>query len=61
VVGVKLWTALNSTNWRHREAAGKAWQAYMENGMPVKFRNKTVPLFTAAMLVARVLCLDKLL
>ena len=61
VTGVKLWSALHSETWRHREAAVTAFLEYLEDPMLEKYIGKTRMLFLAAMDVSKAACLDKLL
>ena len=65
VCGAKLWNALHSDSWRHREAAANAFFNYLTSE---KVERKWLQdaagrkqLFKATMMVARVACLDKLL
>jgi len=65
VCGAKLWNALHSDSWRHREAAAQAYIDYLESD---KIRQKYLQdnkgkrtLFKATMMIAKVSCLDKLL
>jgi len=66
-VGVKLWTALNSDAWRHREAASKAFLEYLESGdenpsgLPAKHEESPEKLFIASIMIAKICCYDKLL
>ena len=59
-VGTKLWTALNSSQWRFREAAAQAFLDYISNGLPLRYQGNTKNLFIAAMMIAKICCLDKL-
>ena len=63
VVGVRLWTALNSTqSWRHRETAAQAYLNYLEAGGGDRFKmQNTMKLFQASLKVALTCCYDKLL
>lgn len=61
VCGVKLWTALHSDTWRHREAAVQAFLDYISAPMKPKYIGKSKKLFLAAIDVAKIACLDKLL
>jgi centrosomal protein CEP104 len=61
VVGVKLWSALHSETWRHREAATQAFLDYVTGPLPPKYEGKTKKLFLAACDVAQIACRDKLL
>ena len=65
VCGAKLWNALHSDSWRHREAAAQAYLDYLESE---KIKSKYLKdnqgkrtLFKATMMIAKVSCLDKLL
>jgi len=64
VCGAKLWNALHSDTWRHREAAAQAYLEYLQSDLPQKYLTdpaKRRSLFVATMLIAKVACLDKLL
>jgi hypothetical protein len=61
VTGVKLWSALHSEIWRHREGASKAFLDYLSAPMQPKFDGNTKKLFLAACDVALQTCRDKLL
>ena len=63
VVGVKLWNAIHSETWRHREAAAEGFYQFLtsKNGIPDKYIKDRVPLFGACCDVAMVACRDKLL
>lgn len=61
VVGVKLWTALHSENFRHRESAAQAFLDYVNSPLKNKYIGKTKKLFLAAMDVAEICCRDKIL
>ena len=61
VVGVKLWSALHSETWRHREAAAQAFLDYISGPLPKKYVGKTKRLFLAACDVALIASRDKLL
>lgn len=52
VVGVKLWTALHSDSWRHREAAAQAFFDFISGPLPKKYIGKTKKLFLAACEIA---------
>ena len=63
--GAKLWNALHSESWRHRDAAAQAYLDYLESD---KIRQKYLQdaqgkrtLFKATMMIAKVACMDKLL
>ena len=65
VCGARLWNALHSDSWRHREAAANAFFNYLTSE---KVERKWLrdaagrkQLFKATMMVARVACMDKLL
>ena len=47
VVGLRLWSALNSSqSWRHREAAAQAFLNYLESGGAQRFQmQNTLKLF----------------
>lgn len=60
VTGVKLWSALHSESWRHRDAAARAFLEYIQAPMKPKYINKTRKLFRAAIDVAMEACNDKL-
>jgi centrosomal protein CEP104 len=61
VVGVKLWSALHSETWRHREAAAQAFLDFCTGPLNPKYEGKTKKLFLAACDVAQQACRDKLL
>ena len=63
VVGIRLWTALNSSqSWRHREAAAQAFLNYLESGGAERFKlQNTQKLFLASLKIALTCCYDKLL
>ena len=61
VVGVKVWSALHSDTWRHREAAAQALLDYISGPLKKKYIGKTKKLFLAACDVAQIACRDKLL
>ena len=52
VCGVKLWTALHSDTWRHRESAAHAFLEYIQQPLKKKYIGKTKRLFLAACDVA---------
>jgi hypothetical protein len=52
VVGVKLWSALHSETWRHREAACKAFLDYVSGPLNPKYEGKSKKIFLAACDVA---------
>lgn len=65
VCGAKLWNALHSDSWRHREAASQAYIDFLDSE---KAKTKYLgdakgkrTLFKATMMIAKVSCLDKLL
>jgi len=60
VTGVKLWSALHSESWRHRDAASRAFLEYLQSPMKPKYNGKTKKLFRAAIDVAMEACKDKL-
>lgn len=60
VTGVKLWSALHSESWRHRDAASRAFLEYLQAPIKPKYIGKTKKLFRAAIDVAREACNDKL-
>ena len=60
VTGVKLWSALHSEHWRHRDAATRAFLEYIQAPMKPKYNGKSRKLFRAAIDVAKEACLDKL-
>lgn len=61
VVGVKLWSALHSETWRHREAAAQSFLDYISNPILPKYEGKSKKLFLAACDLALQSCRDKLL
>jgi hypothetical protein len=61
VCGVKLWTALHSETWRHRESAAQAFLEFLQSPLKKKYIGKTKKLFLAACDVAQIACRDKLL
>ena len=63
VCGVKLWNAIHSETWRHREASSEAFLEFLKNpnGLPPKYNKKTKGLFTATTEIAMIACRDKLL
>lgn len=71
VCGVKLWTALHSDAFHHRDAAIKAYSNYLisntpnkaraKDGLPDRHKEKTVDLFKASIEIALIGCRDKLL
>jgi len=67
-VGAKLWAALNSEQWRHREAAVSAFRDYLEAAnetgvLPNKYKTpeSKINLFLSAIAIAKVAITDKLL
>lgn len=61
VVGVKLWSALHSDTWRHREAASLAFIEFLQAPTLPKYEGKSKKLFLAACDVADQAMRDKLL
>lgn len=61
VCGARLWNALHSSTWRHREAAAQAFLDFLDAPLLPKYQGKTKKLFLAAMEIGRVACMDKLL
>ena len=65
VCGAKLWNALHSDSWRHREAAAHAYLEYLSSEKVARKWLQDAEgrrqLFKATMMVAKVACLDKLL
>ena len=63
VSGVKLWHALHSDTWRHREAACEAYHQFLTapGGLPAKYKDDTKGLFLATAEIAMIACRDKLL
>ena len=61
VCGAKLWNALHSSEWKHREAAALAFMEFISAPLKSKYVGKTKKLFLASMEIARVACSDKLL
>jgi centrosomal protein CEP104 len=63
VAGVRLWNAVHSETWRHREASCEAFYQFLTNpkGLPPKYSKKTLDLFTATTEIAAIACRDKLL
>mmetsp|Transcript_30234 Transcript_30234/g.34616 ORF Transcript_30234/g.34616 Transcript_30234/m.34616 type:complete len:441 (+) Transcript_30234:175-1497(+) len=53
VTGVKLWSALHSESWRHRDAASRAFLEYLQAPLKPKYIGKTRKLFKAAIDVAQ--------
>lgn len=60
-VGAKLWSALHSENWRHREAAVKALLEFLEAPLLPKYENDTRRLFRSALDLAHICTDDKVL
>ena len=52
VVGVKLWSALHSETWRHREAGSKSFLDYISGPLQQRYEGKTKKIFLAACDVA---------
>jgi hypothetical protein len=52
VVGVKLWSALHSETWRHREAGAQAFLDFCSKPLLKKYEGKTKKIFLAACDVA---------
>ena len=63
ISGVKLWNALHSESWRHREAACQAFVEMLNDpkGLPEKYQKSTRELFLATCDIAKIACRDKLL
>lgn len=61
VTGVKLWSALHSETWRHREGASKAFFDFISAPMLSKYQGSSKKLFLAACDVAMQASRDKLL
>jgi hypothetical protein len=61
VVGVKLWSALHSETWRHRESAAQAFLDFVSGPLLPKYEGKSKKIFLAACDVAQTACRDKLL
>lgn len=60
-VGAKLWSALHSENWRHREAAVRALLEFLEAPLLPKYENDTRRLFRSALDLAHISTDDKVL
>ena len=61
VVGVRLWSCLFSDNWRHREAAVRAFLEFLEAPLQPKYEQDTRNLFRAAIDIAIIACEDKVM
>lgn len=61
VIGVHLWSCLFSENWRHREAAVRAFLEFIEDPLLPKYENDTRGLFRAAIDIALIACEDKVM
>lgn len=65
VCGAKLWNALHSDLWRHREAAAQAYLDYIESEKVIlkysKDADSKLALFKATLMIAKTACHDKLL
>jgi hypothetical protein len=61
VCGTKLWNAINSDNWRYREAALEAFVNYLQQPEIKKYRKQTESLFYTTLELAAIGCRDKLL
>lgn len=61
VVGVRLWSSLYSENWRHREAAIKAFLEFLESPLLPKYQMDTRLLFKAAIDTAMIASEDRVM
>ncbi|KRX06659.1 Armadillo-type fold [Pseudocohnilembus persalinus] len=62
VFGAKVWTAIHSENWRHREAAAQAVLNFIEMPLPEKYLNgNSRLLFLACMELSKLAVEDKIL
>ena len=61
VVGVRLWSSLFSGDWRHREAAVRAFLEFIEAPLIPKYEQDTRGLFRAAIDIAVLACEDKVM
>jgi centrosomal protein CEP104 len=62
IFGAKIWAAVHSENWRHREAAAQAVLNFIEMPLPSKYLDgKSKKLFLACMEMAKIACEDKIL
>jgi len=63
VTGVRLWNAIHSESWRHREAAAQAFLDFLDSEKKDKYRvdNHSELLFVATLQIAKKVCEDKLL
>jgi centrosomal protein CEP104 len=61
VIGAQLWSCLFSSNWRHREAAVKAFFDFLDAPLLPKYENDTRGLFRAAVGIALIACEDKVM
>lgn len=60
-VGNKMWLALNSSLWKHREAAATAFLQYLEASPTPRYQELgTAALFRASINIALLLCADKI-
>ena len=56
-VGNRMWAALNSNNWKHREAAATAFLQYLGESPTHRYQQAgTEDLFRASVLIASHLC-----
>ena len=58
-VGYQVWFAVNSTNWKHREAASLAFLDYLTVKGPLRYKDQMHRLFQAAVNLAKLLVDDK--
>lgn len=61
VIGARLWSCIFSSNWRHREAAVKAFFDFIDAPLLQKYENDTRGLFRAAIGIALIACEDKVM
>lgn len=61
VIGAQLWSCLFSGNWRHREAAVRAFFEFIDAPLLPKYENDTRGLFRAAIGIALIACEDKVM
>lgn len=61
VVGVRLWSCLFSDNWRHREAAVRAFLEFLEAPLIPKYEKDTRSLFRAAIDISLIACEDRVM
>jgi hypothetical protein len=63
VTGVRLWNALHSEAWRHREAAAQAYLDYLSDSSRLPLKHSKTPdnLLDATLTITKLALQDKLL